>query len=183
MPAHLNRRDALGLAAATGAAFLLDTAGQAGEKPPPQRYRVPYIRKDVPAVEPPEYAGQRYEARVPDTLDLQDRAALAVNGLTGPLDPDKDWMLYFNVDFRTNPPVMWHRGSDICVTKFEEALPLMRLVSGSSLNGQVDRVWMSNALRQIGPDGLVYWPANRGNDDLPAARSGRPLGCRDSQDR
>jgi hypothetical protein len=106
----------------------------------------------------PPYEGQRYEATVPDTLDIHERAALAVNGLTGPLDPEKDHMLYFNADFRTNPPVMWHRGSDICVVKFEEALPLMRLISGSRLNDHVDPVWMANALRQIGPDGLVYWP-------------------------
>jgi hypothetical protein len=44
------------------------------------------------------------------------------------------------------------------VTKFEEALPPMRLISGNNLNDRVDRVWMTNALRQIGPDGLVYWP-------------------------
>ena len=30
---------------------------------------------------PIEYAGQRYEALVPDTLDLTDRAALAINGI------------------------------------------------------------------------------------------------------
>lgn len=119
---------------------------------------IPSLRQGIPDFAVPTYAGERYEAMVPDTLDIQERAALAVNGLTGPLDPEKDFMLYFNASFRTNPPTMWHRGSDICVTKFEEALPLMRLVSGSSLNDHVDTVWMANALRQIGPDGLVYWP-------------------------
>jgi hypothetical protein len=120
--------------------------------------KIPYIRQDIPTFEIPPYAGVRYEATVPDTFDLQERAALAVNGLTGPLDADKDYMLYFNADFRTNPPYMWHRGADICVVKFQEALPLMRLVSGDSRNAEVDRVWMASALRQIGPDGLVYWP-------------------------
>lgn len=119
---------------------------------------IPYIRREIPAFEVPPYEGECYEAMVPATLDLQERAALAVNGLTGPLDPEKDYMLYFNASFRTNPPTMWHRGSDICVTKFEEALPLMRLISGSPFNDQVDPVWMTGALRQIGPDGLVYWP-------------------------
>ena len=117
-----------------------------------------YIRKEIPEFRVPSYRGERYEAMVPDTLDIQERAALAVNGLTGPTDPEKDHMLYFNASFRTNPPNMWHRGSDICQTKFEESLPLMRLASGSSLNDQIDPVWMANALRQIGPDGLFYWP-------------------------
>lgn len=120
------------------------------------------LRRDqIPAFAVPPYEGERYEARVPDTLDIQERAALAVNGLTGPTDPDKDHMLYFNASFRTNPPVMWHRNSDICQTKFEESLPLMRLVSGSRLNDGVDPVWMGVALRQIGPDGLFYWPRYR----------------------
>ena len=120
-----------------------------------------YIRDQIPPFDVPPYSGERYEARIPDTLDIQERAALAVNGLTGPTDPDKDHLLYFNASFRTDPPVMWHRNSDICQTKFEESLPLMRLVSGSPLHDHVDPVWMGNALRQIGPDGLFYWPLYR----------------------
>lgn len=121
------------------------------------KYPIKYIRNDIPTFDIPAYNGQRYEALVPDTLDIQERAALAVNGLTGPTDPEKDHMLYFTVSFLSNPPRMIHRGSDICQTKFEEALPLMRTISGSSLNNHVDPVWMTNALRQIGPDGLSYW--------------------------
>ena len=115
-------------------------------------------REDIPSFDIPPYRGERYEALVPDTLDIQERAALAVNGLTGPTDPEKDHLLYFNANFRTNPPHMCHRGADICQTKFEEALPLMRIASGSSLNDHIDPVWMEIALRQIGPDGLFYWP-------------------------
>ena len=37
-----------------------------------------YIRSDAPAFELPSYRGERYDALVPDTLDLQDR------GSTGP---------------------------------------------------------------------------------------------------
>ena len=48
---------------------------------------IEYISPAVPTVKLPVYEGVRYEAVVPDTLDLAGRAALAVNGLTGPLDP------------------------------------------------------------------------------------------------
>ena len=106
-----------------------------------------------------EYNGEQYEVLVPDTLDIQERAELAVNGLTGPTDTEKDYMLYFRVHFNANPPMMSHSGSDICQVKFMEALPLMRIIGGSDKNKQVDRVWMSSALRMIGPDGLVYWPS------------------------
>ena len=119
---------------------------------------IPHIRQEIPEFTIPPYEGERYEALVPDTLDIQERTALAVSGLTGPLDPEKDYMLYFRADFRTDPPSMWHGGSDICVAKFEEALPLMRMASGCRLNDHVDPVWMTTALRQVGSDGLVYWP-------------------------
>ena len=117
-----------------------------------------HIRKDIPSFDIVPYGGNRYQDLIPDTLDLQERMALAVNGLTAPTDPNKDYLLYFRVNFRSNPPSMSHGPSDICQTKFMEALPLMRLASGSTLNDHVDPVWMGTALRMIGTDGLAYWP-------------------------
>ena len=58
-----------------------------------------YIREEVPEFAVPAYEGERYEALVPDTLDLQERAALAVNGLTGPTDPLADYEMYWTVRF------------------------------------------------------------------------------------
>ena len=127
-------------------------------RPPTSEFAGNHIRQRIPSFDVPEYRGRRYEAMVPDTLDIQERISLAVNGLTGPTDPDKDHLLYFRVNFRSNPPSMSHGPSDICQMKFMEALPLMRLASGSALNDHVDPVWMATALRMIGPDGLAYWP-------------------------
>jgi len=117
------------------------------------------IRQDTPPFGVPSVVGERYGDLVPDTLDLQERAALAVIGLTGPTDPEQDHLLYFDVHFDTRPPQMNHGSADICQTKFMEALPLMRMASGSDLESHIDGVWMETALRSIGPDGLVYWPA------------------------
>ena len=134
----------------------MNTPSNQGKRTHPVRY----IREDIPSFEVPDYEGNRYQAFVPDTLDIQERAALAVNGLTGPTDPEKDHLIYFSVNFSANPPTMSHGKADICQTKFMEALPLMRLASGiSDHNAQVDPVWMATALRMIGPDGLVYWPS------------------------
>ena len=49
--------------------------------------QIKYIREDIPEVEVPVYKGERNTAFIPDTLDLQERAGLAVNGLTGPRIP------------------------------------------------------------------------------------------------
>ena len=55
--------------------------------------------KLVPAADLPAYRGERYEATVPDTLDLADRAALALNGLGGTIDPDGDYQMYGEICF------------------------------------------------------------------------------------
>ena len=117
-----------------------------------------YIRPEIPDFKVPDYVGERYEALVPDTLDLQERAALAVHGLTGPTDPLADYEMYFYIWFLSNPPMMLHCFDAHCQTKLMEALPLMRIISGSDLNAHVDRRWMEVVLHQIGPDGLVYMP-------------------------
>ena len=58
-----------------------------------------WYNRQVPDVRPPQYAGRRYRATVPDTIDLQDMAARAVNGLTGPTDPDADYEIYWRAAF------------------------------------------------------------------------------------
>ena len=117
-----------------------------------------YINPEVPRVREPACEGERYEAIVPDTLDLAERAALAVHGLTGVLDPDANYELYWAASFKTNPPSMHHDFNDHCQGKFHEALPLMRLASGSRQNIEVDKCWMEITIQMQGPDGLLYYP-------------------------
>ena len=42
----------------------------------------------------PSHSGQQYEVTVPDTLDLADMAALAINGVTGPTNSEADYTVY-----------------------------------------------------------------------------------------
>jgi hypothetical protein len=124
------------------------------------KHAIRYINDSVPHFEIPPYAGTRYQDTVPDTLDLAERAKLGVHLLTSITDPLADDEIYWLVDFSRNPPVMLHDFND-WVTNCEglmEALPLLRAATGSSLNDQVDPVWMTSLLRSIGPDGLVYLP-------------------------
>ncbi len=118
-----------------------------------------YVQSDFPEFEMPAYKGQRYETLSPDTLDLAERARLAIHGMTEAGDPDADYEPYMQVWFDRRPPQMWH---DWCgpgiMAKFLEATPLMRIVSGSDLNDHVDRAWAEVALRGLGSDGLFYSP-------------------------
>ena len=117
-----------------------------------------YVRSEIPEFELPPYEGERYEALVPDTLDLAERAELAINGMTGPTDPKADYKLYWVANFLYDPPIMYHDWYDITEVKFMEALPLLRIVTGSDLNNHVDRARMEVLLKSVGPDGLFYIP-------------------------
>jgi hypothetical protein len=100
---------------------------------------------------------------VPDTLDLVDRAALALNALTGPLDAEYDYELYFMVRFCQNPAVMYHEGTGLPTNnpKFAEAQPMMRVMSGSAIGLEIQHAMMRAMLQSIHPDGLYYSPLER----------------------
>jgi len=85
-------------------------------------------------------------------------ATWSVHALTEPMDPLADFEMYFFVYFHSNPPMMQHSFDSHCMNKFMEALPLMRTMSGSRQNEEVDRRWMEVVQHQIGPDGLAYLP-------------------------
>ena len=78
-------------------------------------------------------SGQRYEAMVPDTLDLAYRAELAMHGIAGTVDSDNDYLMWFFINWQTNPPYMKHGGAaDMeCTPKFYDAMTLLRQVCGS----------------------------------------------------
>jgi len=107
------------------------------------------------------YPGQRYEALVPDTLDLQERAELGINGLTGPTDPEANYDIYWRASLNRNPPVMGHDSNDHVIVKFWEALPLLRIVCGSEQNRQVEQSWKGEMLRMQAEDGLMYWETDK----------------------
>ena len=117
-----------------------------------------YARPGIAPVADKPYTGTTYRDRVPDTYDIAQRAGLAVNGVTGPTNPLADYELYWLVAYNRNPVVMYHDWSDWCQFKFMEALPLLRIASGSKQNVQVDAIWREVTLKSIGPDGLFYTP-------------------------
>ena len=119
-----------------------------------------YIRDSAPEFHIPPYRGERYEDTVPDTLDIAERAKLGIHLLTAIADPRAGYEVYWSANFLRNPPIMSHDSNDWVqnCAGMMEALPLLRLATGSSLNDHVDPVWMSGVLRSIGPDGLIYLP-------------------------
>ncbi len=111
--------------------------------------------------------GEYYEATVPDTLDLAERGALALNSLTGMLDPSHDYDMYVTMNFAANPPYMSHMGGTneadcwsgyLVVGKVVESLPLMRLMSGSKQDLDIERGLMLSLMAMSWDNGLLYTP-------------------------
>ena len=87
----------------------------------------------------PAYEGDHYERLVPDTLDVADRADLAIQFITNLADPDADHEVYWPVLLHRNPPVMWHDWNGLAIQpKFQEALPLLRSLTGNESGSEVD---------------------------------------------
>ena len=124
----------------------------------PRSETIRYIKPEVPAVVLPDYRGEYAETTVPDTLDLAERAALAVNGLTGPTDPGADYEIYWWVCMNQRPVAMVHDFNDHVQAKFLETLPLMRLMSGRMEALDVERRWFEVLLQMQGPHGLIFTP-------------------------
>ena len=122
---------------------------------------IEYIRGEIPEFSHAEFKGKSYEDLVPDTLDLQERAALAINGITAPTEVDKDYEIYWIASFYRNPPIMTHRIHDHAQFYFFEGAPLLRTMCGSDHNIHADRRWHEVLLHMQGPDGIFYWTKDK----------------------
>ena len=101
--------------------------------------------------------GKYFEAVVPDTLDLAERARLSVNALTGNVDPDN----YYAViqGFNYGPEEVTTGGMTWNLTcKNARALPKMRAMCGSDANIDIEYGMMLAILNQVHEDGQVYFP-------------------------
>jgi hypothetical protein len=103
----------------------------------------------------PEYSGRRYDAKVPDTLDLAERCSLVARCMTTQVDPARDYTQYFFVFFGRDPAWMLHNESDGCTDKFVEALPFQRVASGNMVNSECEKSWIRRVLTFQGLNGRL----------------------------
>lgn len=152
-----------------------------------------YTNPVIPAFEVPLPKGTTYRARVPDTLDLAERARAMLNALTETTDPAANAEIYWHVEFGWKPPTMYHDANDWVEYKYYAPSLLLRQACGWL--GRADVEWhrMANVAQMQGPDGLMYipqtgrpWAASFGGDDymyrtdsqdyiIPTAMMGRLL--------
>ncbi len=148
--------------------IFIENTAEAYPNDPPMPGKIEYLNPDIPEIKVPGYRGQYYKAVVPATLDLAERARLAVHGLTAMTNPNIDYEQFFTVCHMSQPPAMDHNASDMHGHgKFMEVLPLMRLMSGSRQNMHVEKRWMEVLLMMQGEDGLYYTPTTGRDWILP----------------
>lgn len=108
-------------------------------------------------------AGKSYSAVVPDTLDWAERARLGINALTRCVNPDARYTMYFQIRYTADPAYMIHMclGDFLCCNpKWAESLPMLRVMSGSDQNLDIEKALMEAMVELIDPeDGLYYLPA------------------------
>ncbi len=102
--------------------------------------------------------GERYAATIPNTLDLAERARIALNGLAGSLDPEGIHEMYFIMGLGCRPPFMYKdtTGWPTNNPKFAESFPMMRLMSGSDDRLELEADMMRVMRESIAEDGLYY---------------------------
>ncbi len=96
------------------------------------------------------------ETTVPDTLDLAERARLAVHGIMGSIDPELLTM-YGLIFYATPRPHQshWASAETSCDPKFDESLALLRTMCGSDELRDLEERYFGNMLSRV-QDGL-YW--------------------------
>lgn len=135
------------------------------DPPVPGPGKIIYANPNPPEFTLPEYSGERYEALVPATLDLAERAKIALNALTEMVNENCDYEIFFQVVLMAQPPTMLHIPSDLAGHgKFMAVMPMMRVMSGSRQNLDMERGVVNVQLKMQGPDGLMYTPTTGGRD-------------------
>ena len=108
----------LSLVLLVGLALAASAAEQKQEKifrpDPVLQEKIVYINPDIPEFKTPEYPGEYYDALVPATLDLAERARMAVHAMTEMTNPNIEHEQFFTVTHMSQPPAMDHayRGQD-----------------------------------------------------------------------
>lgn len=106
----------------------------------------------------PQIRGERYRARIPDTLDIQQRAELVIHTMTSCTNPQNNYAPYDNMYIWRNPPIL--RGTTMINGKYMEATALLRYLTGSTINQHADQAWRSSFLEIF--SGYPWWGVDPG---------------------
>ena len=146
---------------------------------PPDRPYSDYLDNTIPQtldeIPVKQFEGERYEAQVPDTLDLAEMARETINCLTRLIAPKEyDYWVYHLLNMEVNPPVFEFGAAQWKNPFFAECIILMRAMCGSNENLQEDRKLIGPIVWNTGIDGLTYQNVRWGFQVLGTPYEGKP---------
>ncbi len=146
--------------------------GASGHERPSGQEASAGIKARMSDMNRPKEAGTYYEAVVPDTLDLMERAKLGINHFTSIISEEHDDEMYWRADFCPSdrwawPGFMHFQCSPLfaCQPKAMEAMAMERLMSGSRQHLEREAKMLEMMASNVGDDG-IYW-APRSSDKKP----------------
>ena len=121
-------------------------------------------------------ASSQEQKYIPDTLNLEERAAIAINSLTGCVDVKNGYIPYMAVNLISKPAVMVHSAWDYgsSIGRLVDALILARHMSGETLGEDIEKHLQANLLSLFKDNGLSYRqpsPLNDPNANMHDQRS------------
>ena len=103
-----------------------------------------------------KYNGTFYDAEEPDTFDIAERAALGIRGISGCVDRDMDYQMWFFVRYDVRKPYMLHTSGDIAnAWKLLDCYAMLRLISGSDEHIELENKFRAHSFGHI-KDGLLW---------------------------
>ncbi|RKY03837.1 MAG: hypothetical protein DRP56_10765, partial [Planctomycetota bacterium] len=117
------------------------------------------IKPKVPQVKLQAPSGDRYEATVPDTLDLAYRSEMALRGIARTVDPENDYLVWSEIFWANDPAYMKHNFYDLDLTpKAWEAMGQLRLACGSEEFLDIEQGMQKTLFSYLDKDdGLYYY--------------------------
>ncbi|WFR56354.1 hypothetical protein QA584_22485 [Anaerocolumna sp. AGMB13025] len=95
---------------------------------------------------------------VPDTLNLADRAGIALNAMIGVADEDKGYIPFFSGFFASDPAWMSHGNWDYGSShgRLVDSMTLVRAMTGTEEGRDIEKHYKENLLSFFKKDGLSY---------------------------
>jgi hypothetical protein len=97
---------------------------------------------------------------------MAEHGRMGLNGLLGSLDPAVDYESFFINILDVHPAYMLHWSTMVSgvMPKYIETIPMLRLMSGSNKDRDLEKGFMNALLRNMAEDGLIY---DRSSPDRP----------------
>ena len=118
-------------------------------------------RQEGKLINAPAISGSYYEAEVPDTLDLAERARFGLNHFLEIMREEYNYEMPLTFDFARVVMNMHGNALGACQCKAMETMAFLRLMTGSTVDLEREAKMLEMMVSMFGEDGLHWVPVPR----------------------